>query len=181
MALVKKKSPVKRKPPVKAYVAKSIKIKQELGYWEYNGPNVDVSDYFGFIYMMINKTNGMQYIGKRQFYTYKKGSMKRTGVNPWRNYSSSSSHVKDALANGDKFSYVILGVFDSRAWLSYTEAHLQMVFNTLVERDSDGERLWYNNQIAPIKYIPKKDNKAYSELMKCVDTAHTVRNLYVKS
>jgi hypothetical protein len=169
--------PAKKKPARKAaYVPKKVMLKKELGHWNYSGTDRDVSNCFGFIYLMYNHTTGMSYIGKRQFWSFRRGSMVKTGAALWRLYKSSSSHVKEAVKNGDEFSYYMLGVFDTRAWTSYSEAHLQMVFDCLTERSTEGERMWYNNQIAPIKYIPKQDDKQLNELNLCIERGHKILN-----
>jgi len=174
---VKKKVTPKKKVP--KYVAKKTMLQESIGHWYYNG-NMEISNKFGFLYLMINRTEGMAYIGKRQFWKYKKGSMTKTGANTWRLYKSSSSHIEECIKEGDEFSYHMLGVFETRAWLSYGEAYLQMALDTLTARDEKGNRLWYNNQVAPVKYIPKRSDIELKTLEDAFNSAHKLTSLIGK-
>jgi len=140
------------------FVAKKELIKTDLGHWNYSGEDLDLSKHFGFVYLVINRTKNKLYIGKKQFWTYKKNTHIKTGKAYWRAYGTSSSHVAaDAKAN-DELEFHILGAFETRAWCNYTEAWLQMCLCAITERDEAGERRWYNNQVAPIRFIPKADS-----------------------
>jgi len=161
----------KRKP---AYKPPLIMLKQELGHWEYKGKDYDTSTMFGFVYLLVDKATGKGYLGKRQLWSYKKNSMTKTGTSVWRTYHSSSEHVKEARAEGAQFEYHMLGVFKTRAWTSYTEAYLQFVLTTMTERDSNGERLWFNNQIAAIKFIPGLDEEQHSTMEGCLKRAKAI-------
>jgi len=174
---VKRKVTPKKKVP--KYVAKKTMLQESIGHWYY-GDDMDISNKFGFLYLMVNRTEGMAYIGKRQFWKYKKGSMTKTGANTWRLYQSSSSHIEECIKEGDEFSYHMLGVFETRAWLSYGEAYLQMALDTLTARDAKGNRLWYNNQVAPVKYIPKQSDTELKTLEDAFNTAHKLTLLIGK-
>jgi hypothetical protein len=149
---------------VSKYKAKKEKIKTDLGHWSYVGADIDLSEYFGFVYLVINKTNNKFYIGKKQFWTYKKNSYTKTGKAFWRSYKTSSVHVIEDGKNGADLEYHILGVFKTRAWCNYTEAWLQMALRSITDRDSQGERRWYNNQVAPIRFIPKQDEEQHNSM-----------------
>jgi len=158
------------------YVPKDTKLKEELGHWNYTGKDRKLAESFGFLYLMVNKQTGMAYVGKRQFWAFKRNSMTKTGAALWRLYKSSSSHVKAAIKGGEAFEYHILGVFETRAWLSYTEAYLQMVLQTMTERASDGERMWYNNQVAAIRFVPKESKIEHKEMESCLSKAYKILN-----
>jgi hypothetical protein len=151
---------------VSKFLAKKEYIKTDLGHWSYSGQNVDMSKCFGFVYLAINKTKNKFYIGKKQLWTYKKNTHVKTGKAPWRAYDTSSSHVKADIKEGDKIEFHMLGVFTTRAWCNYTEAWLQMVLQCITDRDSSGERRWYNNQVAAIRFIPKQDDNQHEVMLK---------------
>lgn len=158
-------------PPVSKFQAKKEYIKNDLGHWNYTGINVNIADSFGFCYLVINKSKNMFYIGKKQFWTYKKNTHTKTGKSMWRAYGTSSSHVaKDGKA-GDELEYHILGVFNTRAWCNYSEAYLQMALCSITDRDTNGERRWYNNQVAPIRFIPKQDPEQLEVMDKALNKA----------
>lgn len=160
------------------FVAKKDYIKRDLGHWEYKGVNVDISKYFGFVYLAVNKTRNKFYIGKKQFWTYKKNTHIKTGKAYWRHYDTSSSHVKKDASQGDDISFHILGVFKSRAWCNYSEAWLQMVCCAITDRDEKGERRWYNNQVAPIRFIPKDDPEQHETMHKAARRCESLIKKY---
>ena len=158
-------------PPVSKFQAKKEYIKNDLGHWNYTGVNVNIAEHFGFVYLVINKTRNMFYIGKKQFWTYKKNTHTKTGKSMWRAYNTSSAHVlKDGKA-GDELEYHMLGVFTTRAWCNYSEAYLQMALCSITDRDTNGERRWYNNQVAAVRFIPKLDEEQHETMDKCLSKA----------
>lgn len=156
------------------FVAKKEYIKNDLGHWKYTGVNVNLADNFGFVYLVINTSKNKFYIGKKQFWTYKKNTHVKTGKSMWRAYNTSSSHVISDAKDGDVLEYHILGVFETRAWCNYTEAWLQMCLCAITDRDTQGERKWYNNQVAPIRFIPKHDDKQHGAMHKCLSKAQRI-------
>lgn len=156
------------------FVAKKEHIKTDLGHWKYTGANINLAEHFGFVYLVINKTKNKYYIGKKQLWSYKKNTHIKTGKALWRTYDTSSSHVKKDAKSGDKFDFVILGVFKTRAWCNYTEAWLQMTLETITERDDLGERRWYNNQVAAIRFIPKEDEEQHATMKKSLKKARSL-------
>jgi len=149
-------------------------IKSDLGHWSYTGVNIDISTCFGFVYLVVNKSKNKFYIGKKQFWTYRKNTHVKTGKAMWRTYNTSSSHVQEDSQNGDELEYHILGVFETRAWCNYTEAYLQMALCSITERDSNKERYWYNNQVAPIRFIPKQDENQELTMHKSLSKAQRI-------
>ena len=125
------------------------------GHWRFFG-DFDVDDSFGFVYLITNLKTGRKYLGKKQFHSYKKN--KRFKETDWRNYCGSSKELlADIKKIGKKnFLFQILQVYKTRGGLVYGEANLQHKFNVLTERSGDEERIWYNKNIAGIKFIPKE-------------------------
>jgi len=160
------------------FTAKKDYIKRDLGHWVYTGVNVDISQYFGFVYLVINKTKNKFYIGKKQLWTYKKNTYTKTGKSFWRSYKTSSVQLQLDEKEGDDMSYHILGVFQTRAWCNYSEAWLQMVLCTITDRDTSGQRKWYNNQVAPIRYIPKEDHAQHETMNKAAKKSEALVKKY---
>lgn len=164
------------------FVAKKEYIKTDLGHWKYTGANVNMAEHFGFVYLVINKTRNKFYIGKKQLWSYKKNTHIKTGKALWRGYDTSSSHVKADKKKGDELEFVMLGVFKTRAWCNYTEAWLQMALQTITDRDEEGERRWYNNQVAAIRFIPKEDEEQHTTMEKCLAKAQrSIRSIRKKN
>jgi hypothetical protein len=65
----------------------------------------------------------------------------------------------------------MLGVFNTRAWCNSTEAYLQMALQSITDRDETGERRWYNNQVAAVRFIPKEDKEQHEVMEKCLAKA----------
>jgi hypothetical protein len=153
------------------FIAKKEHIKTDLGHWKYTGENVNIADYFGFVYLVINTTKNKFYIGKKQFWSYKKNTHTKTGKSLWRAYGTSSTHVQKDAKQRDNLEYIILGVFKTRAWCNYSEAWLQMVLCSITDRDNQGERRWYNNQVSAIRFIPKQDEEQHTIMNNCLAKA----------
>lgn len=127
----------------------------KYGHWE-TTLNLDPENYFGFVYLITNLKTGKGYIGKKQYYSYKKS--KRVKEMPWRSYTGSSKALNADIKEYGKgnFSFVILHQCVSRGALTYTEANLQHKMDVLTERlEGTDERAYYNSQIGAIRYVPK--------------------------
>jgi hypothetical protein len=138
----------------------------DLGHWEYIG-DFDVNDWFGFIYRIVDNTNGRHYIGKKQFFSYRKKPplkskvRKRKVVNEsnWRTYTSSSAHVNDAIKEKGKenFTFLIESLHKTKASLTYAEVETQINEDVLRVKLPNGERKYYNGMIANIKFLPPEE------------------------
>ena len=117
---------------------------------------LDPDNSFGFVYLIVNVLTGRRYIGKKQYHRYSKG--RRGKVSDWKSYTSSSKLVNEDIKQLGKcnFHFEILAEFDTRSGLTYGETHLQHVCNVLTETDGEGERLFYNQFIDRIRFIPKE-------------------------
>ena len=112
--------------------------------------------YFGFTYLITNLTNGRMYVGKKQYWKYAK--RKQQKESDWKVYQSSSKYVKeDIVLHGVKsFEFRILKNYKTRGGLVYGEANTQHKRDVLVKILNKNLRLYYNAQIAGIKFIPKE-------------------------
>jgi len=134
----------------------------DFGHWIYPGEFV-VDDWFGFIYRIIEKDTGKHYIGKKQFHSYTRKSIKGKKnkkliikENDWKTYTSSSTHVNSQieLKGKDNFIFLIESLHKTKGSLFYAEIELQVSENVLREKFEDGARKYYNGQIAGVKFLP---------------------------
>ena len=116
--------------------------------WKYKGnafTSEDIGDYVGFVYIVTDNTNGMKYIGKKNFYSkiklkpLKGQKRKRTKISEsdWLTYHGSSEEVKTLLEeHGDKrFKREILHLCMGKGEMSYLEMKEQIVRDVLLKPD----------------------------------------------
>ena len=118
--------------------------------WQYNDKDFTedlIGDNYGFVYLIINQTNGMKYIGKKLFYSAKtkqvKGKKKRYKVpSNWQTYYGSNDILnKDVLQYGqENFERKILHLCKSKGECSYLEAKEQ--FNRSVLEGDEFYNTW---------------------------------------
>ena len=127
---------------------------KDQGHWE--GIKLNADKNFGFVYSVTNLTNGREYIGKKQFYSYKK--TKRHKELEWRSYTGSSKYLNaDINSLGiENFKFTALKQYRTKGWLTYSEANMQHRVGALTKYMPDGQRKYYNQQISAIRFIPKK-------------------------
>jgi hypothetical protein len=134
------------------------KKKPDNGHWSYRH-QMNPEKYFGFVYLITCTTNGMSYIGKKQFYHYKK--RKRVKETDWKIYTSSSKDLNADIKKLGKgaFTFKVVKQYRSRGHLVYGEANLQHKKDVLTQRLKDKTRAWYNKQIGAIRYVPTEIDK----------------------
>lgn len=127
-------------------------------------------DYFGFLYLITCKTTGKKYIGKKQFWRVKKGGPKYKSTlvgsdkwkpeywieSDWATYTGSSNDLNKHIKKLGKenFTFEILGQYASKGDLHYAEIEEQTCRDVLRSKLPDGEREYFNKQIAGIRFIP---------------------------
>jgi hypothetical protein len=98
--------------------------------WLYNRePLTEIpEDAIGFVYLITNQANGMQYIGKKNFYFSKtkqvKGKKKRIKVeSDWKEYYGSNKTLAEhvSLFGEDKFIREIVHLCKSKSEMNYYE------------------------------------------------------------
>lgn len=120
---------------------------------------MDYKKYFGFLYLVKNIPLEKYYIGMKQ---YKREGKKRNKFygreSNWKTYTGSSSSLKEDITKMgiENFSFICLKEYHTRGGLKYGEANLQHKLDVLVAVNNSGERLFYNNSIEMIRYIPKE-------------------------
>ena len=105
----------------------------------------DIADFEGFVYIITDKSNGMKYIGKKNFYSRTKlkplkgQKRKRTKVveSDWQQYHGSSEEVKSLVEShgSDRFEREILHLCSTKGEMSYLEMKEQIVRDVLLKPD----------------------------------------------
>lgn len=129
-------------------------------HWTGKKPNPD--KYFGFIYEITNTLTGKKYIGKKQYKMLSRKKVKghknrkRVYTENWMWYTGSSDYVNADIKEFGKenFTFKILWNCTTKGMLSYKEVELIVKKGALIKKDSNGERLYYNNQFQGIRFIP---------------------------
>ena len=127
----------------------------DLGHWQYSKV-FDPTEWFGFIYRIIDNTNGMEYIGKKQFTKYRRKIIKNRknraiirSESDWRTYTSSSDILNNAIKEKGKenFSFLIISLHKTKSSLSYAEVEAQIMENVFRATLGNGSKKFYNKMI----------------------------------
>ena len=105
--------------------------------------------YFGFLYLIINKTNGRSYIGRKQYRKLGKKRSKTYGHQyAWKYYKSSCKSLLADIEELGKssFSFYCLAEFEDRRDLHYAEVQCIMQYNALIDSN-------FYNYHAPDIYV----------------------------
>ena len=122
-------------------------MQYKYGHWisdiEFNS-----NDYFGFVYKITNKINNKKYIGRRNFF------VKSKHYCDWENYVSSSAELKKdiKISGKENFIFEILELHKLNEILSCREIELQIQYNVLNSKFSDGTREFYNKAIHKVGF-----------------------------
>lgn len=118
-------------------------------HWNILYPEYFSEEDYGYLYRITNKITGKLYIGMKFFH-----------AGNWKAYTSSCKPLnEDIEALGkENFKFEILFSCESRGGTVYAEANMQHKLDVLTATAEDGSRLWYNNNIAAIKFIPNENN-----------------------
>ena len=121
-------------------------------YQERNFDTCDIGDYFGFVYLITNKTNGRQYIGRKYFWSFRKPPGKKRKVkqeSDWKKYYGSCPELKDdiKLYGKEFFSREILSLHETKGTCNYEETKQLFINNVLSETLDTGTAAYYNSNI----------------------------------
>ena len=117
--------------------------------WTFNGKpftSEDIGKYVGFVYVIIHKDSGRQYIGRKYFHTLRKtkGKAKRVRKeSDWKKYYGSSGDLlSDVQALGkENFQRIILSLHTTKGDVNYEEVKQQFKYDVLEDTK------YYNDNI----------------------------------
>jgi hypothetical protein len=119
--------------------------------WIYKGEVfLEPGDNYGFVYIITNKIDNRQYIGKKFFWSVRRKQVKKvrrrvTTESDWKTYWSSSDELQaDVQRLGvENFTREIIHLCPNKGTANYLEAKEQFTRSVLENKD-----LWYNSWIS---------------------------------
>ena len=112
----------------------------------------DVGDYFGFVYLITNKSNQRQYIGRKYFWSFRTPpgkKRKQKQESDWKRYYGSCPELKEDIKKYGKefFSREILSLHKTKGTCNFEETKQLFLNNVLSEALDDGSPAYYNSNI----------------------------------
>ena len=123
--------------------------------WMYNKipfTSADIGEYFGFVYLIVNKSNHRKYIGRKylwQFRTPKGKKRKVKSESDWKNYYGSCPELKEDIdkLGRENFSRTILSLHKTKGKTNFEETRQLFNNNVLTESLDIGTPAYYNSNI----------------------------------
>src|ERR1039457_76628 len=105
-----------------------------------------LNHYFGFVYLITNTVSGKQYVGKKNFHSFRKGKKHESD---WRIYwGSSLGLTSDIISSGsEQFTREILSLHETPKLVDYHEIREMFLRDVMNE-----QHLFYNNHIPAISF-----------------------------
>ena len=112
----------------------------------------NIGDNYGFVYLIINKTNHKKYIGRKYFWQFRTPRGKKRKVkseSDWKNYYGSCPELKEDIdkLGRENFSRTILSLHKTKGKTNYEETRQLFINNVLTESLDNGDPLFYNSQV----------------------------------
>ena len=111
-----------------------------------------IGDNYGFVYLITNKSNGRQYIGRKYFWSFRKPPGKKRKAkaeSDWKKYFGSCPELKeDVIKYGkDNFSREILSLHNTKGKVNFEETRQLFLNEVLSQKLTDETPLYYNSNI----------------------------------
>ena len=125
----------------------------------------NIGDNYGFVYLIINKTNHKKYIGRKYFWQFRTPRGKKRKVkseSDWKNYYGSCPELKEDIdkLGRENFSRTILSLHKTKGKTNFGETSQLFKNDVLTESLDNGEPAFYNGNILGRFY--RKDHYEYN-------------------
>jgi hypothetical protein len=125
----------------------------------------NIGDNYGFVYLIINKTNHKKYIGRKYFWQFRTPRGKKRKVkseSDWKNYYGSCPELKEDLdkLGRENFSRTILSLHKTKGKTNFGETSQLFKNDVLTESLDNGDPAFYNGNILGRFY--RKDYYEYN-------------------
>ena len=112
----------------------------------------NIGDNYGFVYLIINKTNHKKYIGRKYFWQFRTPRGKKRKVkseSDWKNYYGSCPELKEDIdkLGRENFSRTILSLHKTKGKTNFGETSQLFKNDVLTESLDNGEPAFYNSNI----------------------------------
>jgi hypothetical protein len=123
--------------------------------WYYNEKPFEsdnIGDNYGFVYLIINKTNHKKYIGRKYFWQFRTPRGKKRKVkseSDWKNYYGSCPELKEDIdkLGRENFSRTILSLHKTKGKTNFGETSQLFKNDVLTESLDNGDPAFYNGNI----------------------------------
>ena len=123
--------------------------------WLYEGKpftSDDIGNFFGYVYLITNKSTGKKYIGRKYFVQKRKpkgGKRRITSESDWKRYYGSCPELKEdiKLLGKPSFSREILSLHTTKGRTNYEETRQLFLHDVLTKTLTDGTPAFYNSNI----------------------------------
>jgi hypothetical protein len=122
--------------------------------WVYNGipfTSDDIGDYFGFVYLITNKSNQRKYIGRKYLWQFRTPPGKKRKVKSesnWKEYYGSCPELKEDIDKFGRENFIrtILSLHKTKGKTNYEETRQLFINNVLTESlDTEGPAFYNSN------------------------------------
>ena len=125
----------------------------------------NIEDNYGFVYLIINKTNHKKYIGRKYFWQFRTPRGKKRKVkteSDWKNYYGSCPELKEDIdkLGRENFSRIILSLHKTKGKTNFGETSQLFKNDVLTESLDNGDPAFYNGNILGRFY--RKDYYEYN-------------------